>query len=83
MNNFLDAKAMANFDSKISEKRQRLAKVEEEIAQNEAEGVNKLVNSLMENTDTTGLSIEELGELKLDLETKLSNMLQDHTQQIN
>lgn len=74
MSNFLDAKAMANFDSKISEKRQRLAKVEEEIAQNEAEGVNKLVNSLMENTDTTGLSIEELGELKLDLETKLSNI---------
>ena len=72
INNLLDAKALANFDGQISVKRQKQIELEKKIEENEEAGQRKLASELMDNLDTTGLSIEELGQVRLNLETQLS-----------
>ena len=72
INNLLDAKALANFDEQISVKRQKQIELEKKIEENEEAGQRQLASELMENLDTTGLSIEELGQVRLNLETQLS-----------
>lgn len=72
INNLLDAKALANFDGQISVKRQKQIELEKKIEENEEAGQRKLASELMDNIDTTGLSIEELGQIRLNLETQLS-----------
>ena len=72
LNNLLDAKALSNFDEKISIKRQRQIELEKKIEENEQAGQKKLTSEMMDNIDTTGLSIEELGEIKQNLEIQLS-----------
>jgi len=72
INNLLDAKALANFDGQISVKRQKQIELEKKIEENEEAGQRKLASELMDNLDTTGLSIEELGQVRQNLETQLS-----------
>ena len=72
INNLLDAKALANFDGQISVKRQKQIELEKKIEENEEAGQRQLASELMDNLDTTGLSIEELGQVRLNLETQLS-----------
>jgi hypothetical protein len=71
-NNYLDAKALANFESTISTKRQQQIEKEKLIEENEQAGQRKLASELMDNMDTTGLSIEDLSQIKQNLEIQLS-----------
>jgi hypothetical protein len=72
LNNLIDAKVLANFDVRVSDKRQAQAQKEKLIEENEQAGQSKLASELMDNMDTTGLSIEELSQIKQDLEIQLS-----------
>ena len=74
LNTLIDAKVLANFDVRVSDKRQQQFKKEKEIAENEEAGQRKLASELMENIDTTGLSIEELGQMQQKLTSELSNI---------
>ena len=74
LNTLIDAKVLANFDVRVSDKRQQQFKKEKEIAENEEVGQRQLASELMENIDTTGLSIEELGQMQQKLTSELSNI---------
>tara|TARA_R100000995_G_scaffold18176_1_gene7407 strand:- start:5698 stop:13365 length:7668 start_codon:yes stop_codon:yes gene_type:complete len=74
LNTLIDAKVLANFDVRVSDKRQQQFKKEKEIAKNEEAGQRKLAIELMENIDTTGLSIEELGQMQQKLTSELANI---------
>ena len=74
LNTLIDAKVLANFDVRVSNKRQQQFKKEQEIAKNEEAGQRKLASELMGNIDTTGLSIEELGQMQQELARELSNI---------
>jgi hypothetical protein len=74
LNTLIDAKVLANFDVRVSDKRQQQFKKEKAIQATEDEGYRRLASRLMENIDTSNMSDEDLVNEKEELSKQLSNI---------
>ena len=74
LNTLIDAKVLANFDVRVSDKRQQQAKKEQEIEATYDEANRRLASRLMENIDTSDMSNEDLVDTQQKLASELSNI---------
>lgn len=74
LNTLIDAKVLANFDVRVSDKRQQQFKKEQEIQATYDEANRRLASRLMENIDTSDMSNEDLVDTQQKLASELSNI---------
>ena len=74
LNTLIDAKVLANFDVRVSDKRQQQAKKEKEIEATYDEANRRLASRLMENIDTSDMSNEDIVSEQQKLASELYNI---------
>ena len=74
LNTLIDAKVLANFDVRVSDKRQQQFKKEQEIQATYDEANRRLASRLMENIDTSDMSNEDLVDTQQKLASELANI---------